>query len=239
MSSKALKRIINKDIKEISNQKLNDNGIYIQFNEDNMLNAKAMIVGPKDSLYEGGFLFFNINFPNNYPFSPPDIAYISRNRIRIHPNLYVGHHQSGHGKVCLSILGTWSGPKWTTIMDITTVLLTIQSLLDTNPLFHEPGHENKFNEQNKMYNKTIQYDSIDTLLIKNFCFPPVGFEIFHDDMKKEIIKNKEIIKEKLINFKKEFPEPVSVIIQIYRINLVLNYKVLKDKYMSLIYDDVK
>ena len=34
------------------------------------------------------------------------------------------------GKVCLSILGTWSGPSWTHTMDITIVLLTIQSLLD-------------------------------------------------------------------------------------------------------------
>ena len=42
-SANALKRIINKDIKEISNQKLNSNGIYVYFNEDNMLNAKAMI----------------------------------------------------------------------------------------------------------------------------------------------------------------------------------------------------
>ena len=68
---------------------------YIQFEEDNFLNAKAMIVGPKDSLYEGGFLFFNIHFPKNYPFSPPDITYVSRNRIRIHPNLYVGNGTNG------------------------------------------------------------------------------------------------------------------------------------------------
>ena len=139
MEKNAIKRILNKDIKEISNQNLNSLGIYIQFNEDNFLEAKAMIVGPKDSLYEGGFLFFNINFPKNYPFSPPDVTYVSRNNIRIHPNIYVGHGTGGYGKVCLSILGTWSGPKWTSIMDITTVLLTIQSLLDNNPLHHEPG----------------------------------------------------------------------------------------------------
>ena len=77
MEKNAIKRILNKDIKEISNQKLNSLGIYIQFNEDNFLEAKAMIVGPKDSLYEGGFLFFNINFPKNYPFSPPDVTYVS------------------------------------------------------------------------------------------------------------------------------------------------------------------
>ena len=57
-----------------------------------MLKAKAMIVGPKDSLYEYGFLFFNITFPKNYPFSPPDLHMYQGNNIRIHPNIYVGHH---------------------------------------------------------------------------------------------------------------------------------------------------
>ena len=99
--SSALKRILNKDIKEIINQDLNNLGIYIEFNEDNMLNAKAMIIGPEGSLYESGFLFFNITFPKNYPYSPPDVSYIPRNNIRIHPNLYVGSHSSGFGKVCL------------------------------------------------------------------------------------------------------------------------------------------
>ena len=236
----ALKRIINKDIKSISENDLNSHGIFINFNEDNMLNAKAMIVGPKDSIYENSFLFFNITFPNNYPYAPPDIAYIARNKIRIHPNLYVGHHPSGHGKVCLSILGTWSGPKWTTIMDITTILLTIQSLLDNNPLFHEPGQENNFNEQNKMYNSIIKYESMNTLLIKNFIDPPNGFDIFHKDMKTEIIKNKENIKEKVFQLEKSNQGHIKeVSIPIYRINSRLNYKDLKNKFLSLIYNDIK
>ena len=34
MSANALKRILKKDIKEIQNQKLEDLGIYVKFNED-------------------------------------------------------------------------------------------------------------------------------------------------------------------------------------------------------------
>ena len=67
MSANALKRIVKKDIKEIKNQKLESLGIYVKFDEENMLNAKAMITGPKDSLYENGFLFFNITFPKIIP----------------------------------------------------------------------------------------------------------------------------------------------------------------------------
>ena len=55
--NKAIKRIINKDIKSIEHNKLNEQGIYIEFNEQDILSAKAMIIGPKDSIYEGGFFF--------------------------------------------------------------------------------------------------------------------------------------------------------------------------------------
>ena len=224
MEKNALKRILNKDIKEISKQNLNSLGIYIQFNEDNFLEAKAMIVGPKDSLYEGGFLFFNINFPKNYPFSPPDVTYVSRNNIRIHPNIYVGHGTGGYGKVCLSILGTWSGPKWTSIMDITTVLLTIQSLLDNNPLHHEPGQEKNESEMNTLYNEVIKYDSINTLIIKNMVDPPERFYIFIDNMKEEFDKYKQNIQDFLL--KKKGVERRKITVSFYRIQTILDYQLL-------------
>lgn len=234
MSTSALKRIVNKDIKEIINQKLISLGIYIHFDEDNMMKAKAMIVGPKGSLYENGFLFFNITFPKNYPYSPPDIAYISRNRIRIHPNLYVGQHSSGNGKVCLSILGTWSGPKWTSIMDITTVLICIQSLLDENPLHHEPGQENNNGKSNQIYNNIIEYESINTLLLRNYIDPPIGFDIFHEDMKNEINKIKEEQLSKIELMKNQNPRIIKASVPIYRIDTILDYSKLLSNFKGLI-----
>ena len=231
MEKNALKRILNKDIKEISKLNLNSLGIYIQFNEDNFFEAKAMIVGPKDSLYEGGFLFFNIYFPKNYPFSPPDITYVSRNNIRIHPNIYVGHGTKGFGKVCLSILGTWSGPKWTTVMDITTVLLTIQSLLDKNPLHHEPGQEKNETLMNQLYNQVIEYDTINTLILKNYIHPPTGFHIFLEDMKNEFKKYNKNIQNLLDQKKNE--EKRKITVSFYRINVLIDYQLLLKNYHQL------
>tara|TARA_B100001094_G_scaffold236928_1_gene232090 strand:+ start:2822 stop:3526 length:705 start_codon:yes stop_codon:yes gene_type:complete len=228
MATNAIKRIIKKDIKEVNKLNLNSLGIYIDFNEEDLLKAKAMVIGPKDSLYEGGFLFFNIQFPKNYPFAPPEISYVSRNNIRIHPNIYVGGNKDGGGKVCLSILGTWSGPKWTSIMDITTVLITIQSLLDNNPLHHEPGQENNNGEINKLYNKVIKYETINTLLLKNISDIPNGFECFLQEMHKENNKNKDSISKFLsenINNK-----IMNISIPFYRIKIQLNYLELYKKY---------
>ena len=64
MSSKAIKRIINKDIKELQKLNLNEQGIYVEFNEENMLEANAIIMGPEGTPYENGVLYFKIRFPN-------------------------------------------------------------------------------------------------------------------------------------------------------------------------------
>ena len=224
---KAVKRILTKDMRAIEEQKLNSLGIYIHFNEENILEANAMIVGPKDSLYEGGFLFFKIKFPTNYPFSPPDVVYVSRNRVRIHPNLYVSSGTGGYGKVCLSILGTWSGPKWTTIMDISTVLLSLQSLLDSNPLCHEPGSISKNTKINTMYNEVIQYEAFKTLLLKNCKDVPSDFEVFKKDMKHEFELSNEILSKKLSTIKK-----VNKLYNIpfYRIQVNVDYNTLHSEF---------
>ena len=82
----ALKRIMNIDMKRLNENSLESQGIYIIFDESNILKAKALIIGPKDTLFENGFLFFDITFPNNYPYSPPSFKYLSQNNVRIHPN---------------------------------------------------------------------------------------------------------------------------------------------------------
>ena len=228
----ALKRILNKDIKSLTNNKLSSFGIFIVCCDDNFYEAKALIKGPKDSLYEGSFLLFEIEFPKNYPFSPPTVHYISRNNIRIHPNLYTGVTSNYRGKVCLSILGTWSGPKWTTIMDISTVLISIQSLLDNNPLHHEPGQENNNTKLNEYYNETIFYESINTLLMKNIIDIPDGFEIFHTIMIEDLTNNYQFIYEKLKQKKENYKKTLRIQIPFYRISLDLNYKILYKKYIE-------
>jgi len=126
-------------LKEIENAKdpvMESQGIYYEFNDVNMMAGKAMIVGPEGTPYEHCLLCFDIKYPYDYPFSSPSVRISTSDGVtRFHPNLYVD------GKVCLSILGTWRGPAWAPVMTISTVLSTIQSLLEPNPIVNEPGHE--------------------------------------------------------------------------------------------------
>ena len=231
--NKAIKRIINKDLKSIEHNKLNDNGIYVEFDEENMLRARVLIVGPEGSLYEGGYFFFYITFPNNYPFSPPDVSYLSRNNIRIHPNLYVKGHKSGFGKVCLSILGTWSGPQWTTIMDVSTVLLSLQSLLDKDPLLNEPGFHKKNKHQLEIinnYNDVIFFENIHTMLIKNYLDIPEDFAIYKDIITDNFKKNYKNIYNNILKYKDI--EKKRINISIYMIKYLINYEDSLNNYLK-------
>ena len=82
--------------------------------------------------YEFGMYLFSVKIPDDYPFQPPKVKHLTTDGVfRTNPNLYA------NGKVCLSILGTWSGPGWTQILTLRTVLLSIQTLFCEDPLQNE------------------------------------------------------------------------------------------------------
>ncbi|CAJ1350905.1 unnamed protein product, partial [Effrenium voratum] len=62
--------------------------------------------------------------------------------------------------VCLSILGTWHGPRWTASSSIRTVLLSIQSLLCEDPLRCEPGMEAASDERVELANVFVVHESV-------------------------------------------------------------------------------
>ena len=234
MSKQVIKRIATRDMREINDMNLKDLGIYIHFNEENIMEAYALIIGPKDTPFENGVLYFKINFPNNYPFSPPKVQYYSASRYRIHPNLYVGRsHDNFLGKVCLSIINTWSGPKWTSIMHIGSVLISIQSLLDENPLHNEPGFENEKGKRNDIYNEIVKYDTFNHLIYKNCINIPTEFKIFDPIIKEHLKNNKENILNKIKSLKELYPSKEKLSINIYNLAVVRDYKVIEDKISNM------
>jgi ubiquitin-protein ligase len=126
-----------RDIREATKDSLKEQGIWYAPNTSNIIHGKAMIRGPSGTPYADCLLFFSFEFPADYPFTPPKVLFLTGDgRTRMHPNLYVA------GKVCLSILGTYSGPSWSANMTLETILLNLQSLLDENPLANEPAFTN-------------------------------------------------------------------------------------------------
>jgi len=125
-----------KEIMDAQGDVMRASGIYYVHDEVDARKGSAMIIGPEGTPYAHCPLTFAFTLPSDYPFSSPSVLFLTSDGLtRFHPNLYV------NGKVCLSILGTWKGPSWAAVMTISTVLLSIQSLLEPNPIVNEPGWE--------------------------------------------------------------------------------------------------
>ena len=186
ISKDSIQRLL-KDVKMIMKNPLTDQGIYYVHSDSDMLTGYAMIVGPSDTPYFGGFYFFKFEFPTDYPHSPPKVLYCTNGQnIRFNPNLYVC------GKVCVSLLNTWSGDQWTSCQTISTVLLTLCTLLCKDPLLNEPG-ATKSHKDMEPYNNIIEWANIsiaicDILQKKTGVYLPF-FDYFYIYAKEHFLKN--------------------------------------------------
>ena len=89
--------------------------------ESDLYTWNATILGPDDTPYAGGVFNLVIQFPTDYPFKPPKVAFTTK---VFHPNI------NGAGGICLDILKD----QWSPALSISKVLLSISSLLaDANP----------------------------------------------------------------------------------------------------------
>ncbi|KAI3510390.1 hypothetical protein L1887_17345 [Cichorium endivia] len=76
--------------------------IYVRVFEERMDLLQATIIGAPGTPYHDGLFLFDIFLPQEYPHEPPMVHYVSGG-LRVNPNLYES------GRVCLSLLNTWSG----------------------------------------------------------------------------------------------------------------------------------
>jgi ubiquitin-protein ligase len=173
-------------------------GIWYWFNENNFKLGEALIKGPPSTPYEGCLLHFSFVFPDDYPFSPPKVTFLTCDSYtRFHPNLYT------EGKVCLSILGTYTGPGWSGTQSLSTVLLSIIALLDDNPLSHEPAFEKGtlMEEKHRSYADAVEYNMV-KLMLQTLKTHKNNLEMspwrhFHEILEDEIPKLEAILKKKV------------------------------------------
>jgi ubiquitin-conjugating enzyme E2 Z len=248
INNSAIKRIA-KDVKYIINNSgsLSSENIYYKHDEENIMKGYALIVGQGDTPYGYGYYFFEFIYPYNYPFSPPEVHYLTNDgTMRFNPNLYT------NGKVCLSILNTWAGESWTACQTIYSLLLTLSSILCVNPLLNEPGIKEEHEDVDK-YNYLVTYKNIEFSIIKvvniicfnevnNFIkdhisimhkFKTIIIETFMSNKEKilEFIDNNRVKYEKLINLSyvddNKNKKIYNLYISVYNLKYDLNYDKLK------------
>lgn len=173
-----------------------DSSVLLRIIPTNTNLITFLITGPKDTPYHNGIFEFHAYFPDNYPFTVPQVllATTGGGNVRFNPNLYA------NGKVCLSLLGTWSaqkGESW--IPEISTffqVILSIQSLIFVDePYFNEPGYEQSIGtprgiKSSLEYNENIRYHTIKVAMIDIIKKGITGYDDFiknHFKFKKDEI----------------------------------------------------
>ena len=197
IEQKSVMRILS----EISSLKKNlplnwETSIWMRVSKMNFNIISVVIAGPKNTPYENGLFEFHVYLPTDYPNTAPQVLINTTGGglIRFNPNLYA------NGKVCLSLLGTWSGSGgevWNKqTSSLLQVLVSIQSLiLVDDPYFNEPGYEkymkeDKFIQASKDYNEEKQQHTIQLAMINMIKNPIPGFE---DVIKEHFAKKKEEI----------------------------------------------
>jgi len=222
----SVKRIL-KDINDLEKNNLNSHGIYHYTYDDDIYKLKVLMIGPSDTPYEYGYYFFSIEMPKEYPFKPPMVTYCTQNgKTRFNPNLYT------NGKVCLSIINTWNGPRWSSCNSITTVLLSIQALVFiSNPLHNEPGFEKENGIRNINYNVLLTYDNFRTAIYKMIINPPLTFEEFNSITMKHFVEHYDKIIENID--KNMDKQDKSYHFNFYSMGEKLNYIDIKNKLSDL------
>lgn len=213
-----------KDVSHIIKNPLTENGIYYLHDEDNMLKGYALIIGPSGTPYYRGYYLFELDFPYNYPFSPPTVKFLTNNQgIRFNPNLYTS------GKVCISILNTWHGDPWSSCQSITSVLLTLSTILNEKPLMNEPGITEGHPEILK-YNQIIAFSNISIAIcdvIQNKLYCP-WLSKFRPIIEKHFIKNVDDVLNGIDNMN-EADTNIIVTVQFYKLVVLMDYKMLREK----------
>ncbi|RKO96298.1 hypothetical protein CXG81DRAFT_13407 [Caulochytrium protostelioides] len=99
--------------------------------EDNIFEWDVVIMGPKDTAYEGGFFKTHLSFPQDYPLNPPKMTFVSP---MFHPNVYP------NGEVCISILHPpgddkygyeTAAERWLPIHTVETIIVSVISMLSS------------------------------------------------------------------------------------------------------------
>jgi ubiquitin-protein ligase len=213
-----------KDVKQLIRHPLTDNGIYYYHDDADMTKGYAMIIGPADTPYFGGYYFFYFDYPFDYPFSPPKVTFMTNDGVtRFNPNLYKC------GKVCVSILNTWTGDKWSSCQTINSILLTLCSLFNNSPLENEPG-QFKTSTDFIPYQKSIEFKNIDfaicDIINRNKYNIPEKFLFFYPFMKTHFMNNYDKLFE---HIKSKNSKISSEIVSIYNMCININYYTLEQK----------
>lgn len=235
ITKESARRILS-DVRELLTCPLHDNGIYYVHDEDDILTGYAMLYGQSGTVYEGGYYFFKIKFPADYPHSPLVVTFMTNDgKTRMHPNFYK------NGYVCLSVLGNWKGDQWSGCMTLKSVLLTMISIMDDKPLLHEPGVRETHTDF-LPYHRSIEYKTIEFAMCKllndtdfdRYILLPSSCRAYYRPIMRELFAtNREKMIERVRSLANNNKHEFTLTVSIYAMTTTIDYALLMKSVTSI------
>jgi len=139
MAEKQAVLLLRKQLRDLTKNPVH--GFSAGLIEDDIYKWSIMIMGPEDSMYEGGIFKANLIFSDEYPIMPPKLKF----KTSVwHPNI------GENGDVCISILHApgddvygyeSASERWLPIHTVETIMISVISMLN------DPNDESPANVQ--------------------------------------------------------------------------------------------
>jgi len=149
MAANQAKLLLQKQLAELGKHPVE--GFSAGLIDDNdIFKWEVLIIGPSDTLYEGGFFKCHLVFPQEYPLRPPKLTVITD---IWHPNI------ERNGDVCISILhepgdDRWgyekASERWLPVHTVETILVSVISML-ADPNDESPANVDAAKEWRENY----------------------------------------------------------------------------------------
>ncbi|CAG9764184.1 unnamed protein product [Ceutorhynchus assimilis] len=112
--------------RELANLSDSDNKtISLVAKNDSLGELEAQITGPEGTPYENGVFKLEVLVPQNYPFEPPSIKFLTK---IYHPNI------DDSGRVCMDLVKMPPKGNWRPTIGLESLLISIRLLLESpNP----------------------------------------------------------------------------------------------------------
>ncbi len=140
--SKAIQNRLKNELNKLINEPVCNSEIALE-KEDDIRVWIVILEGPAGTPYEGGFFKLRFVFPDNYPFKPPEVKFLTS---VYHPNIKLDT-----GDICLDVFSS----SWTPTQKVSEILEKIASILQSpsavSPL--EPEIANELQNKPKEFEK--------------------------------------------------------------------------------------
>ena len=173
INSKSYKRI-KEEYEDLVLNPIKDIGLTIElFNKNNIYEWKITMFGPKDTSYSGGLFFLKAIFPKDYPYTPPEVCFVTPiYHLNVNPKKKKKTYDEHLGHICISTINWWK-PQYK-MKEIIINIFGLFYMCNPGPSY-DCDRAEEYNKNKKKYEDKIKY------FTKKYANPSIPYKEYNSD----------------------------------------------------------